>query len=312
MTYFGYTPAGDEINLGAPVSVIINRDEDAPADDFTGIFPAPAISPIPPITVIRVFHGEELVFYGIVDEQTAQISSGGSTLKLIARSRAALLLDNEALPQTYIYPSLQTIFERRAAPYGFRGYLGTPGAYNGEMTVTKGMSEWQVIESFCAYFLGTAPKITVDGILDASGDRPKECFRFSNTGAGILYLAISVSSKYHTLISEIYAQTGRAGEYAVKNADKKAAEFAVMRKRYLTAAKSGKAYFNSRQMMKAAHRKFQEIVLTCAGEVGAELGSKAVVEDKSLGGLSGLSIAKITYMLGSTGEFSRVTLRCEK
>lgn len=73
MTYFGYTAAGEKVNLGAPVSVIINRDEDAPADDFTGIFPA--ASAMPPITAVRAFRGEELAFNGIVDEQTVQTTS---------------------------------------------------------------------------------------------------------------------------------------------------------------------------------------------------------------------------------------------
>lgn len=309
MTYFGYTPAGDEINLGAPLSAILNREEDAPADDFTGLFPVICPLSLPPITVIRVFSGDSLTFYGIVDEQTVQTASGGSTVKLAARSRAAFLLDNEALPQTYVHPSLKTIFERHAAPYGFTGCLGTPGAYSGEMTVTKGMSEWQVIADFCAYFLGTVPKITPDGVLDASGEQPKERFYFSNMGQGIPYLSLCVRSKYHVLISEIYAQTGRAGEYALKNADEKSASLGVMRRRYLSAAKSGNAYFNSKQMMKAAHRKFQEIILVCPGAVSAELGAPATAEDHLFGLLDGMSIAKLSYTLNNAGEFTRITLR---
>lgn len=309
MTYFGYAPEGDEINLGAPISVILNREEDAPADDFTGIFPVTCPSSLPPITVIRVLSGDSLTFYGIVDEQTVQTASGGSTVKLVARSRAAFLLDNEALPQTYVHPSLKTIFERHAAPYGFTGYLGIPGAYSGEMTVTKGMSEWQVIADFCAYFLGTVPRITPDGILDASGEQPKESIYFSNIGRGIPYVSLRICSKYHALLSEIYAQTSRAGEYALKTADEKAASLGVMRRRYLSAAKSGNAYFNSKQMMKAAHRKFQEIILVCPGAVSAELGAPVAVEDHVIGLLDGRSIAKLSYMLGDVGEFTQITLR---
>lgn len=310
MTYVGYTPTGDAIDLGAPILVTINRDEDAPADDFTGVFPF--LSTMPPITVIRVLRGDELCFYGIVDEQTAQITSNGSTLKLIARSRAALLLDNEALPQTYIHPSLQTVFARHAESYGFAGFVGNPGTFNGEMTVTKGMSEWQAIQSFCSYFLGVAPKVTIDGLLDASGEKPKTSLHFSNIGGGVPYLSIHVCSKYHALISEINVQSGSTGEYYVKNIGAKAVALGVMRKRYLTATKSGNAYYNSKLMMKSARRKFEEIVVTCPGEFGAELGAQVTVADRQLGNFHGLSIAKIAYMLGSTGEFCRITLRNEE
>ncbi len=40
------------------------------------------------------------------------VTKNGAMLKLIARSRAALLLDNEAMPQEYHYPSLTQLYER--------------------------------------------------------------------------------------------------------------------------------------------------------------------------------------------------------
>lgn len=310
MIYTGTTPQGDKIDLGAPLSVVFNRDEDAPADDFTAIFPCR--SSLPSITGIRVTLGNEVIFDGMVDEQIFQTASNGCTLKIIARSRAALLLDNEALPQTYIHPSLQTIFDRHAAPYGFTGYIGNPGAFSGEMTVTKGMSEWQVIQYFCAYFLGVSPRVTLDGLLDASGKRPDGQLVFSNTGGGIPYLTFSISSKYHALISEIYAQTGKTGAYVIKSTDIKSAELGVVRKRYLSASKNSGAYFNAKRMIHTAHRKFREYNVLCPGCVTAELNKQASITDKQFGSFSGLSVAKITYTLGSTGEFSRITLREDK
>lgn len=309
MIYTGYTPQGEKIELGAPLSVVFNRDEDAPADDFTVIFPCR--SGLPSITGIRVTRGNEVVFDGMVDEQIFQIASNGCTLKIIARSRVALLLDNEALPQTYIHPSLQTIFDRHAAPYGFSGFVGNSGAFSDKMTVTKGMSEWQVIQYFCAYFLGTSPKVIPDGLLDASGKTPDGQLDFSNTGSSIPYLSFSVGSKYHTLISEIYAQTGKTGAYAIKSTDEKSAELGVVRKRYLSASKNGDAYFGAKRMLQATRRKFREYILLCPGYVTAELGAQASVKDTRFGSFDHLSVAKIMYAIGKNGEFSRITLREE-
>ena len=116
----------------------------------------------------------------------------GMTLRLTARSEAALLLDNEALPQTYINPSLKQLFDRHAAPYGFAGMAGNQGAFRGKLTVKKGMSEWQVFEEFCGYFLGTTPRVTYLGILDATGKPSEKQVFFSNQG-GISYRSFDPS-----------------------------------------------------------------------------------------------------------------------
>src|SRR5699024_3417624 len=83
-----------------------------------------------------------VLFAGIVDEQVLSEDGDGITVELSARSRAALLLDNEAQPQIYYMPSLKLLFERHAAPCGFTGYLGRDEVFGGAFTVEKGMSEW--------------------------------------------------------------------------------------------------------------------------------------------------------------------------
>lgn len=93
----------------------------------------------------------EVCFDGIVDIQKESCADK-MMLMLVARSRAALLLDNEAVPQTYGMPSLATIFARHVQPYGFTTFYGNVKAFNGELTITKGMSEWQAAAEFCTRF----------------------------------------------------------------------------------------------------------------------------------------------------------------
>ena len=95
--YKSSTGSDKKVALLPPISVQINVHEDAPADDMTVIFPL--IEQVPKIATIRVWNGEKPIFSGIIDEQIMGVTKNGAMLKLIARSRAALLLDNEAMPQ---------------------------------------------------------------------------------------------------------------------------------------------------------------------------------------------------------------------
>ncbi len=71
----------------------------------------------------------EVVFFGPVDELQRRFSSEGCMLEIVARSMAALLLENEAIPQTYAYPSLPLLFERHGKPYGFTEWEGNPADF---------------------------------------------------------------------------------------------------------------------------------------------------------------------------------------
>ena len=128
MNYCCYTVSGKKVALLPPISVQINVHEDAPADDMTVIFPL--IEQVPKIATIRVWNGEKPIFSGIIDEQIMGVTKNGAMLKLIARSRAALLLDNEAMPQEYHYPSLTQLYERHVEPYGFCGFIGNGGTFD--------------------------------------------------------------------------------------------------------------------------------------------------------------------------------------
>lgn len=144
MNYCCYTVSGKKVALLPPISVQINVHEDAPADDMTVIFPL--IEQVPKIATIRVWNGEKPIFSGIIDEQIMGVTKNGAMLKLIARSRAALLLDNEAMPQEYHYPSLTQLYERHVEPYGFCGFIGNGGTFD-TIAASDSKCEQKVLEA---------------------------------------------------------------------------------------------------------------------------------------------------------------------
>ncbi|QEY35479.1 hypothetical protein FL966_10670 [Caproiciproducens galactitolivorans] len=299
MKYIGVTPEG-EFPLPPPVSAKLVMGEDAPADGFTGVFPL--VESGRRICAIRIYgQNGTLRFDGITDEQKESCGAG-RTLTLAARSRAALLLDNEAIPQTYCMPSLETIFTRHIKPYGFSGFRGERRSFSGELTVTKGMSEWQAAEGFCTRFLGRKPRI-LEGIFDASGEILTGEMVFDNSG-GIPYSAAFLEYRYCDRISEILIKPGKSGAYGTAVKDEEALSLGIRRKRCLAEGNT-----NADAKIRAARHKSFRAVVDCPGEICAHLLQSARVRDPVLGNLDGLYIAEIEYRLDSSGERSRYILR---
>lgn len=111
------------------------------------------------------YEGEELVFRGVVDECVQTISSAGRWLELSGRGMAALLLDNEAMPQDYERADLADILRDHVTPYGLEtaGSPVLPGVNH--FSVAAGSSEWAVLYEFARYYAGISPRFDRRGRL---------------------------------------------------------------------------------------------------------------------------------------------------
>ena len=105
------------------LSVSLRADLNVPADSLELLFPYSERLDRD-ISGVRVLLDGKTVFNGRPDELIRQRPSGGVTLKLTARSLAALLLDNEAEPLCYHEPSAAFIAEKHLIPFGITEYSG--------------------------------------------------------------------------------------------------------------------------------------------------------------------------------------------
>lgn len=120
MTFTAITADGKMFTLGSPLSCRIEYEQGVPADALTAVFPY--MFDIPQLAYMMVQKDKKPVFTGVVDEQRFLSVEGEGTVMLSARSLAALLLDNEAMPQSYNSPDAQTIFMRHIQPLGIMQY----------------------------------------------------------------------------------------------------------------------------------------------------------------------------------------------
>lgn len=306
MLRFEVSTSGDMLALPMPISVVYNSEFSVPADSIT--VEIPYISGCDDGDFLYGYDGERLVFKGQIDEITTQKSGDKITVVISARSMAGLLLDNEAEPCVYFNASSSVIFERHLKPFGFSEYVGDNEPYFGYVRISKGMSEWQVLENYCMNKYGKMPRITGDGrvILNGNTEGEKLCFGMGGCG----YTAAKSTIKRYKVISEVKLRIKQENRYGstIKNdlADKR-----LEKRRYVDALTGGGSVGTADRIIKNSNRNAYEVVFECPYRLNCEAGNRASIDDEILGKADGLYIHKLKYIANNRGEKTTVTLRKE-
>lgn len=299
LTYLFKDVNQKEILLKNPLNSYIIFSEDAPADSLSVVFSV--TGKIPVLTSVKVENAGELIFQGIIDEQTETLSENGMLLEIKARSLAALLLDNEACPQIYYSPSFDLLMKRHFNRLGFYQYIGKDNKHNGELHITKGMSEWQVLKNYCQYFLNTSPVITKDGMINISGNHTQEVTYIQNFRRTLISLIHK--RKPSVLLSDVYARTYMAGGYEMYLPVKKAEELEIKRRRYIDSVNSSSRTVQSAlNILEKSERNYEEYITESAGCMICEVGSQILIEELNLC----LRAKEIIYTLNTKGEKTKI------
>lgn len=279
------------------VSMILDMEEDAPAHSLEIAFVCDFCNK--DFCAIKVEDESGCIFNGIIDEQTESQTSNAVLLEITARSLAALLLDNEAIPQTYHLPSMEIIFERHLKPLGFEKYIGSSKSFGGEMTVVKGMSEWSVLSMFAGRFLGVVPKILEDGTVDVSGELPEKTVVLS--GGSIKLRRVK---KRCEVISRIRSR-GRSGAgYEIVTLNPLAQTLGICRSRCMNVAAAVDTSVSAgERLIQNGNDAYEHIEITCSGKLLYPLGTFIVANGIDKGRLKALR-----YHKDINGETSTLTI----
>ncbi len=216
-----------------------------------------------------------------------------------ARSQACILLDNEALPQTYRMISMSDLMERHFSPFGFAKFKGTSKTFDDEFVISKGMSEWAVLAEFCRRFVGTSPKIDCNGVIDISGE---------NRGKSVYISSDRCISKKHTikrhlLISEIMVRAESGNGYVMPFQDSFAQNLGIQRKRYLNTADSKSlSPLSAEKIMENAENKYEQVTLDVSGCVLCTVGTSLILDNED----KNYMIKEIHYSLNANGEHTTI------
>lgn len=302
---YGITEDLTEIVLGDIISLTINREENVPADDMSVTI---SFNPgLPDLYSVRLTDDGETVFTGIVDEQFTEADENGAHNKIIARSMAALLLDNESVPKNYNQPSTSVIFKYHIEPLGFKEYKGANKIAKGIINIPKGSTNWYAVEAFTKKAFGAFPRIESDGTVNFNGVRNDSSIKFSKTD-GVDYNSIKENKKICKLISNVRVKLKPDGGYDLNIKNKKVSA-AVRRERLLDASVSSVMPDVAQVMIDNANNSAYELEVTSPHRLLNILGSKAEVADEYLGSVDNLYVSSLYYRLNSSGEYTSVKLK---
>ncbi len=267
-----------ELPLNSVLSARLDSELDVPADSLSVTVPY-SDRLCKNADMLSAYSGDSRVFIGQIDESISVRESGKHMLRLNARSLAARLLDNEAEPLVYANPSNQMMLDRHLKPFGITSCEEERHPLYDSIKIDKGMSHWQVLESYCAKRYGATPRIA-DTRAFLKGFRAQgevTRVRLKNTGGY---------------------------DSRVVNDNPDAA--ALTRVRYVNAVADNISLDTARRIIEKGNRESRLVKIKCAGDLTDILGKSAVID-----GEKGFLAVGLSYSLSDKGEFTAVSLRKE-
>lgn len=287
-------------------SAIYNSSANVPADDLTISFLYDK-DLIDNADMILAYSDEKLIFKGQIDEIINLFNSDKTITKIVARSLAAGLLDNEAEPVTYYNPTADFIFERHLKPFGIKKYYANHKPFYGSLKISKGMSHWQVLENFCYSRFGSFPRITGDGIAIME-DKDSDSIIFGFEDGCIPFCSFKENTKRYKLISEVKVKLNELGSYEAHITNQNPDCKGIKRLRYVNATADNSTLATADKIIENGNLQSYCIVLECLGCYMDLIGAKAEIVDESIGRIDNLVVKEMKYIMGSGGEFTTVTL----
>lgn len=135
----------NELVIKDIVSYELSKDIDAACDGLRIIFNTECA--VDELKAIKAYYGDCLIFNGFVDSQSDSINANGRECFVYARSSACVLLDNEAEPRSYYFPSTASLFSKNAQEFGFVNKLPLYAIQHSYL-VGKGVSCYGAINNF--------------------------------------------------------------------------------------------------------------------------------------------------------------------
>lgn len=304
LTYFFTDKNGKKCEIKNVLTAEISADVDVPADEL--VLTVPYDEKFRNVDVLEAYDGKSLVFVGQADEIVSVVKTGGAIVKIIARSLAGKLLDNEAEPVTYVNPAAKFIFERHLKPFGIVGYDGDEHPFMGKIKIEKGMTEWQVLEKFCSGRYGKSPRITGAGFALMCGTYGgAEPIVFGRNGVN--YTSLREYIKPCKVITDVKLRTEEYGGYKSVISNKCVAD-RIKRVRYVNAFLDNNAIKTADRMIENGNRQSFEVMIECAECLCGIVGRRAVIDDRLVGKREGLVVKSVKYTLGKNGESTTVVL----
>ena len=292
---------GRQMRLGVPLSLVMTDSYDSPAAGLTVQLPWQGLSP--EFAAVQVTEGEEILFEGGIDEQRLTLGEEGKILSIEARGPGAGTVDNEARPQTYFRVNLQELFYRHIAPYGLT-LETTANPRLLHFAVHKGMTEWEVLEEFCAR-AGLPRPVTIGRRVWVGPWRPGHTWQIG--GEQLPLTKLEVICRRCAVLSHVLWRTGR-NDYVSCVTNRQFPYLGVLRKRYVIPPSDES--FDPRQdaagRVREGNLQYRSVKAVLPGWKKVQLMDRVLIDDYRAGGREYV-VCQVEQRLGE-GNTTAVTL----
>ncbi len=316
---------GKTVALPKPISVEIEQELDVPCDEMTVVFPYtasfPKISRIYALNdefaddVESAIENKEVVFAGVVDERVASVTISSAVITVYARSPAALLVDNECVPQSYYCPTAAVICEKHLKPFGIALADSMTVRCGGELNVSKGSSHYDVLADFCEKFLGTTPRIDSTGTCYWDNTMCGGELAFCASGAAsradrsVGFTSITVRENDYSRVSEVGVCSDGSLNYKTVIADDDALSSGITRTRYLNVSDFSEFSLSQADDIIAEGIRDSYVITLKTGEsLVNTLGFTAAVRSE-ICNCGGFVVSEVHYTLTSDKQETEIKLR---
>lgn len=307
MLRFDFTDIDDnKVVVNNPLSMSINIEENVPADDMVVTFACFAVKELKSVVV---YDDDAVVFTGVVDEQQILSNEKGEFVKIVCRSMAAMLLDNESVPVSYYQPSSEVIALRHIRPYGLTLKDSENVTYFSNQTVHKGDSNYRAVEDFSKNMFSSTPRINAHGEVEFKSEIKDPVCVFSNNGDGIAYVDFCESIKRCEEISCVRIKLTNSCGYnsVVENDD--AIKRGVVRERCINSLYTQTPAECAKNMIVNGREKSYNITLKCPKRHLELFMRKACVKDRKCTFSSNLYVSSLRYQLDNNTDMTTVVLK---
>ena len=293
----------------------IDNSMDIPAGKFSLILSnaAGALAKIfRPNFIVQISEEDTIILKGSIDVVSVITGETGSFVQLSGRSMAAVLLDNDAAPQTYQSLNLEGFIKKIAEPYGFTSFEVDSTAGIAKIVVDDGMSEWDMINREAYSELGMIPWVAADGTIvckktDLNADAD---YRFGNDVENATHWEeLKIRDHLTDVKSELWGKNYQMNDFVVeKDADLIAAGFkrrSIIKYSTETREQIGKKL---KHELKERKKGCYEISLTVRGSKSFLPGKIAYLHD-TINGIDGkFLVAGVTQTKDVNGTKTSIRL----
>ncbi len=264
----------------------IENAMDIPADHFNIKFgnPGGAYSGLIGTDDIVEVLEENIILKGVVDDYRSKWDSSGSYINLDGRDLALLLMDNDAIPQTYYNLTLEDFIKKITTPYGFTKFDIAKTKVISKIVVDTGDTEWDIIfreAEKIGYWLWVMPDSTI--VAQTLNYEATPSYTFSNEIVGAIHMeSCELVESAATIKSEIWVRAQAEKTIVAKKKDQTLINKGFVRRRIIEDPESdnySEAEKKATEELKDSKKGSYEIILETRGNREIKTNTTAKVID---------------------------------